>query len=157
MLRKFFFQLREGKCDGILLMVEFEKTFQNLHWDFLLSGLRAKGFSFIWIVRISAILKSFKASYLVNVVQGNHFKINKGLKQDCPLCSILFILTIDGFDNVIRKVVSNGYLSGLGHLSYSWLFFNFHFADYALIFCNKFKFELVCLKLILFNFELALG
>lgn len=91
------------------------------------------------------------------VKQGCFFKIERGLKQGCLLSLFLFILVVDAFDVILRKSVIQGYLRGLGPANGEWSISNLHYADDTLLFCQGSLFQAICLKLILYSFELASG
>lgn len=92
---------------------------------------------------------------MVNGKQGNHFKIKRGLNQGCSLSPLLFILVADAFDAFIKCASKSCYISGLGSSSQGWSISNFHFTYDILLFCKCLRFQVICLKILLYNFVLA--
>lgn len=135
--------------------MDFEKTFNNVCWDFLSDVLQAKGFGAKLLGWIKELLLSSRSSCLVNGAQGPVCKIGKGLKQECPLSPLLLILVIDAFDGILKLAAMNELIRGLGAKSDSWRITNLHFVDDTLLFCHGSRFEAICLKVLLYRFEIA--
>lgn len=94
---------------------------------------------------------------MVNGKQGCIFKIDKGLIEGFLLSPLFFIIVVDIFDGILRLAVRNGFLKGLGAKDGAWNITNLHFTDDTLLFCEGSRFDTICLKVLLYNFELASG
>lgn len=137
----------EEKSESFLLKLDFEKVFDNVSWPFLFKLLGAKGFQELWISWVTYCLSSSRITCYVNDSLGSSFKMDKGLKQGCPLSPLLFILVVDSFDAIIKHAISSDSRN-------SWVLSNLRFAD-ATLFSSTGTGQAVILKLILYCFELS--
>jgi hypothetical protein len=105
----------------VVLLLDFSKAFDHLSWPFLEGVLQAKGFSDLWIAWMRTIYSEGSTSVLVNGAPTPSFKLERGVRQGCPLAPYLYILahdalahTLDGSSRDIqglmlpnRKAISN--------------------------------------------------
>lgn len=66
--------------NGLVHKVDYDKSFDNVDWSFLIKLLLARGFGLRWCRWIVDLFFTAKASVLVNGSVGNSFKLRKGLK-----------------------------------------------------------------------------
>lgn len=110
----------------MLFKVDFEKAYDSLSWDYLLEIMQIMGFNSKWCCWIKELLKSARASGLVNGSPTDEFQIHHGLRQGDPLSHFLFILAMEGLHvalmlarmaNVFRGVTISGI--EISHLMYA--------------------------------------
>jgi hypothetical protein len=87
----------------VLLMLDFEKTFDCINKDILFSTLRTLGFSDLWIRWTSTLYKFVTSSIKVNGEEGEPFHLSRSVQQECPFSTYLFILATD----VLGYMLSN--------------------------------------------------
>jgi hypothetical protein len=86
---------QESGQDLVLLLLDFEKSFDRIEWDFLFPTLSKLGFCPTWIQWISSLYWLASSSIKVNGKRGKDFRLARLVKQGCPLAPYLFILAMD--------------------------------------------------------------
>jgi len=93
-LHEVLHELRRKKKQGIILKLDFEKTYDKVRWSFLQEVLERKHFASKWIGWIMAAVMGGKVAINLNGKIGNYFRSFKGLRQGTP--SLLFYLILWG-------------------------------------------------------------
>jgi hypothetical protein len=78
----------------IILKIDFEKAFDKVEYNAIISMLTAKGFGPKWIAMVKSILHSASTAILLNGVPGNKIICKRGVRQGDPLSpfSLLILL-----------------------------------------------------------------
>ena len=98
--------------NGILCKLDIEKTYDNVHWFFLLTIIQKKGFGEKWIGWIKWCISSASFSVLVNGTSIGFFQSSRGLRQGDPLSPYLFVIAMEVSSCFLKRVVDGGFLSG---------------------------------------------
>jgi len=85
----------ESNQDLVLLLLDFEKTFDRIEWGFLFKALDKLGCSPTWISWVASLYREATSAIKVNGVAGPDFQLARSVRQGCPLAPYLFILAID--------------------------------------------------------------
>jgi len=96
-----FFTAAENK-PGILLSIDFEKAFDSVNWNFLFKILSYLNFGNKIISYIKAVYNNIESTVINNGNTSKYFKLERGVRQGCPLSAYLFILVIETLANKIR-------------------------------------------------------
>ena len=78
------------KKSGILLMLDFQKAFDSLEWDFLKKALIFLNFGESFIRWIEVIYHKPQACIKNNGYMSDLFDISRGIRQGCPVSALLF-------------------------------------------------------------------
>ncbi len=97
----FFIELKQLPCT--LLAIDFEKDFDSLNWKILLKTLKHLNFGPNFISYVKFMYNNIESAILNNGSTGNYFKLERGVRQGCPLSVYLFILAIEVLANKIRN------------------------------------------------------
>ena len=80
---------------GILLLIDFEKAFDSVRWDFMAKTLKAFKFGPIFQKWVKVLYTNSQSSVLNNGHQTPFFQLEQGVRQGCPLSAFLFILVVE--------------------------------------------------------------
>lgn len=147
----------KAKKKGIILKLDFEKAFDSLNWDFLLSMLGNLGFGTRWIRWIKTCITSVKVSILVNGAPTEEFVPQKGLRQGDPLSPFLFLVAAEGLNLLLSRALEKGLIKGASVGSEQLGISHLQFADDTIIFCEGELEEVMNIKRVLRCFEVLSG
>ena len=77
---------------GLILLLDFQKTFDSLEWNFMYQVLQKFVFGPAFCSFIKSIYKHPLASIKVNGYLTKYINNNKRIKQGCPLSALIFII-----------------------------------------------------------------
>ncbi len=97
----FFTELKQLPCT--LLAIDFEKAFNSLNWIFLFKTLKHVNFAPNFINYVKLMYNNIESAVLNNGSTGNYFKLERCVRQSCPLSAYLFIFAIEVIANKIRN------------------------------------------------------
>ena len=80
---------------GILLVLDFQKAFDSLERDFLITALKFFKFGESFIRWIEVIYHKPKACVKNNGYLSDFFDISRGIRQGCPVSALLFLLCVE--------------------------------------------------------------
>ena len=82
----------KNKISGILLSVDFEKAFDSVSWKFLAKCLEAFNFGPKFRSYVQTLYHDISATVLNNGHTSQWFRLERGVRQGCPLSPYQFIL-----------------------------------------------------------------
>ena len=96
------------KIPGILLFIDFEKAFDTIEWPFIQNVL--KRFNFGPVIRkwVSIFYSDIESAVINGGYTTNYFKVSRGVRQGCPLSSLLFVLGVEILAQKIRQSAISG-------------------------------------------------
>ena len=83
------------KIPGYIVLVDFEKAFDSIEWDFLFKTLEAFNFGPKFIDWIRLLYTDISSCVGNNGYYSNYFKLTRGIRQGCPISALLFILVAE--------------------------------------------------------------
>ncbi|XP_022041786.1 uncharacterized mitochondrial protein AtMg01250-like [Helianthus annuus] len=125
--------LKKRNRKAFLLKIDFEKAYDNVNWNFLISIMEQMGFPSTWCNWIKGILISSRAAVLVNGSPTFEFKIEKGLRQGDPLSPFLFLIVMEALSWMLKKAKAIGELKGINFTDDEADITHLFYADDALI------------------------
>lgn len=147
---------RSGK-ELFMFKIDFEKAYDNINWDFLLSVMRQMNFPDLWCSWIKGILVSACSSVLVNGSPTFEFTCGKGLRQGDPISPFLFIMVMEALSGIIKKACSIGSFHGVSLPRDGPVISHLLYADDAMVMGEWSESNFVCLKRMLRVFHLCSG
>lgn len=91
-----------SKVPGVPCILDIEKAYDHLHWGFLWKTMENMGFGEKWIKWIKFCTTTVKSSVLINGSPSGSFPSERGLRQGDPLSPFLFILAMEGLNDMLR-------------------------------------------------------
>ena len=85
--------LEENDLDGLLLLVDFEKAFDSIEWEFLIKAL--KSFNFGPSKWFKTLYAESNSCVINNGHMSNFFNLERGCRQVDPLSPYLFIIGVE--------------------------------------------------------------
>ena len=100
------FEIENGHKDPIILMLDQEKAFDRVEWNWLFSTLEKFNFGDRFISWLKILYKNSKSCILTNGVQSEYFNITRGIRQGDALSALLFIIQFEPLAQKLRTTNS---------------------------------------------------
>lgn len=88
---------------GIVLLIDFEKAFDTIRWSFIVKALTLFNFGSEFIQWVKTLYKDIESTVINNGHSAGFFKLQRGIRQGCPLSPYLFILAVEIMAHAIRS------------------------------------------------------
>ena len=85
----------EQKISGLLVLIDFQKAFDTVEWDFLFETLKSYNFGPTFRSWIQLLYNDISSCTINNGYFSNNFKLSRGIRQGCPISALLFILVAE--------------------------------------------------------------
>ena len=95
LLEDITFFTKNEKLPGIIFSIDFEKAFDSVNWDFLFKTLKMFNFGGKFISFIKTMYYNIESAVLNNGNSNKLFKLERGVRQGCPLSAYLFITIVE--------------------------------------------------------------
>ena len=99
---------QKQKKPGILCKLDMEKAYDDVNLEYLLTTMGRLGVGRKWIQWIRHCITTVRFSVLMNGSPVCFFSAERGLRQGDPLSSFLFLLAMEGLNNMIKSTKMKG-------------------------------------------------
>ena len=89
-----------------------EKAYDHVNWEALLDLLERMGFGVKWCKWIRTCISTIQFSVLINGSLVDLFGSSRGLRQGDPLSSMLFLIMMEVFSRMLRRVEGASLIRG---------------------------------------------
>ena len=90
------------KKPGILCKLDIEKAYDHVNWRYLMKVLEMMGFGQKWLKWMEQCISTVCFSVLVNGSPTGFFQSYRGLRPGDPLSPFLFLIAMEGLNNMIK-------------------------------------------------------
>ena len=102
----------KSKIMGVICKLDIKKAYDHVNWEALLDLLKRIGFWARWCRWIRTCISTVQFSILVNGSPVKFFGSSKGLRQGDPLSPMLFLVMMEVFSKMMKRVEGAGLLQG---------------------------------------------
>ena len=95
LLQDVCFFTEKNNLPGLIFCIDFEKAFDTLNWNFLFKSLETFNFGNKFIEYIKTLYNNIESTIINNGKTCEFFKLERGVRQGCPLSAYLFIIAIE--------------------------------------------------------------
>ncbi|KAM0062513.1 putative RNA-directed DNA polymerase [Helianthus debilis subsp. tardiflorus] len=155
MLNEILAWMKQAKRVGMIFKVDIQKAYDSLSWNFLESILLQMGFPARWCDWIMAIIRSTRASVLINGSPTMEFNCSRGLRQGDPLSPFLFLIAMEALSGIMKKASEVDLFRGIQNNGL--MLSHFLYADDAIFLGEWSDTNILNLQRILRCFHLASG
>jgi len=119
----------------MIMKDDLSKAFDKVNWLYISMLLTQLGFPYLFIKWIMSCIINIPFSILVNGSASSFFTSKRGLRQGCPLSPLLFLLFMEGLNNLIKEEHQRGRLKGI-KITDGCILTHLLFVDDILVFIN---------------------
>ena len=102
----------KSKIPGVICKLDIEKAYDHVNWEALLDLLKILGFGMRWCRWIYTCISTVQFSVLFNGSPVDFFRSSRGLRQGDPLSPMLFLVMMEVFSKMMKRVEGAGLLRG---------------------------------------------
>ena len=131
-----------------------------MNWEALLYLLNKMGFGVKWCKRIRTCIFTVQFSILINGSPADFFGNSRGLRQGDQLSSMLFLIMMEVFSRMLRRVERAGLFRGFkveGRRGGGECVSHLLFADDTILFCDTDVEQILYIWLLLLSFQAVTG
>lgn len=149
--------IKVGRNQGIILKMDFEKSFNSVNWCFLYKVMLAMKFDQKWVKWIKALLESTRISVLVNGTPTKEFSPEKGLRKGDLIFLMLFNLVGEVLNIMLNKAYDEGLFKCFSLDKSAMDITHLQFADDIIIFLDGTIESIKSVKRVLQYFQILSG
>ena len=97
----------------MFLKLNFSKAYDKVSWRFLFHTMHMMGIDDKFIQWVKLLFGNASALVNINGSLGRNFKVERGVRQGCPLAPYLFLIVGEALTHTIKKAVKEKRLRGV--------------------------------------------
>jgi hypothetical protein len=102
-LHEMIHEAKGKKQQGIILKLDFEKSYDKVDWEYLSKCISQIGFSPLWCNFFDLIVKNGTLYVKINDKKGNDFGSHRGVRQGDTFSPFLINIAVEGLAKKIHK------------------------------------------------------
>ena len=104
---------KSSNQNAAMFLLDFEKAYDRVEWDFILSILQAFGFPAEFVRFVQVLLKDSSARIEINGLLSNPIPLSRSIRQGCPLAPALFVIASDALFYILRDNTISPKVNGI--------------------------------------------
>ena len=104
------FEIENQSENPIILLLDQEKAFDRVEWNWLFSTLESFNFGTKFVSWLKILYKDAKSCIMTNGVQSEYFDISRGIRQGDSLSALLYIIQ---FEPLAHKLRTSSLIEGI--------------------------------------------
>ncbi|XP_057871784.2 secreted RxLR effector protein 78-like [Cryptomeria japonica] len=124
--------------NATMFLLDFENVYDRVEWEFILMMLEAFGFPVEFCKWVKILLKEESAQVEINGSLTQNIKLDRSIRQGCPLAPALFVIPFDALYYILRDYTISPKVGGVKLPDGSELI-NTQFADDTALFIKLTK------------------
>ena len=105
-IRDVLYHVNEADLTGAVVNLDWEKAFDRVDWGLIEKTMYKMGFPSNVINWIMILYKNIQSTCLINGYLTKPFKVERGIRQGCPLSMIVYVIFQEPLYNAIEKISS---------------------------------------------------
>ena len=145
----------KSRVPRVICKLDIEKSYDHVNWEALLNLLHRMGFGVKWCKWIHTCISTVQFSVLINGSLADFFGSSRGLRQGDPLSPMLFLIMMEVFSRMLRRVEGAGLICGFkveGRRGGGECVTHLLFADDTILFCDADVEQILHIRLLLLSF-----
>ena len=150
----------KSKIPRVICKLDIEKAYDNVNWEAFLKLLKKMGFGEKWCSWIQTCISIVQFSVLVNGSPTDFFGSSRGLRQEDPLSPLLFLVMMEVFSRMVKRMEGVGLLNGFkadGRRGKGECVSHLLFTDGTILFCDAEVEQVLHVRLLLLCFQDVTG
>ena len=105
LIQDIMFYTKRMNSPGIAIFLDFRKAFDSIEWEYLKAALKAFNFGPNLLNWIDVLYNEASSCVINNGHSSSFFRLQRGVRQGCPLSGLLFIIGIELFVRALKNDV----------------------------------------------------
>lgn len=97
----------------VFLKLDFSKAYDKVSWPFLFKSMSSLGIHESFIKWTKMLFNNARASVTLDGTPGKEFRVERGVRQGCPLAPYLFLIVGETLNHIIKKAMREGRIHGV--------------------------------------------
>ena len=103
LIQDIMFYTKRMNSPGIAIFLDFRKAFDSIEWEYLKAALKAFNFGPNLLNWIDVLYNEASSCVINNGHSSSFFRLQRGVRQGCPLSGLLFIIGIELFARALKN------------------------------------------------------
>ena len=102
MIRDLIEYVNRNNLPGLIVSLDQTKAYDRVEWDFLFKVLEKFNFGPNFIKIIKTCYNNIQSAVKVNGFVSSFFELSRGIRQGCPISTVLYILVAETLAEAVR-------------------------------------------------------